>query len=163
MINLPKGSIHFWPIVYVDPKWHFNMYLGKFFTCLCIVLHISGVYAHYVFDEMPKWHFIVVLNSDEYQTLGITMIMHVYHVLIFGRVFYTLFPMQALSCLDHASHMHTTCTLDAHTWSLDMFCTSLMLNEYFYMFSTWKMIRWHYILCFYVLFRTFVVYGLTWD
>ena len=62
--------------VYVGPKWHFNMYLGKFFTCSCIVLHVSGLYAHYVFDEMPKWHFVAVLDSNEYQTLGITMFLH---------------------------------------------------------------------------------------
>ena len=76
--------------VCVGPKWHINMYLGKIFTCSCIVLHVSGVYAYQVFDKMPKWHFAIVLDSDEYQTLRITMIMHVYHVLIFGCVFYTL-------------------------------------------------------------------------
>ena len=43
-----------------------------------------------MFDKMPKWHFGVVLDFDKYQTLGITMIMHVYHVLIIGCVFYTL-------------------------------------------------------------------------
>ena len=62
--------------VCVGPKWHFNMYLGKFFTCSCIVLHVSGLYEHYVFDEMPKWHFVVVLDSNEYHTLGITMFLH---------------------------------------------------------------------------------------
>ena len=62
--------------VCVGPKWHFNMYLGKFFTCSCIVLHVSGLYEHYVFDEMPKWHFVVVLDSDEYHTLGSTMFLH---------------------------------------------------------------------------------------
>ena len=45
---------------------------------------------------MPKWHFLIVLDSDEYQFLGITMIMHVYHVLIIGYKFYTLFPMSPL-------------------------------------------------------------------
>ena len=52
------------------------MYLGKISTCSCIVLHVSGLYAHYVFDEMPKWHFVVVLDSNEYQTLGINMFLH---------------------------------------------------------------------------------------
>ena len=68
------------PIVFVcecvGPMWHFNMYLGKISTCSCIILHVSGLYAHYVFDEILKWHFVVVLNSDEYQILGITMFLH---------------------------------------------------------------------------------------
>ena len=50
-------------------------------------LHVSCVCAYQVFDKMPKWHFGVVLDSDEYQMLGITMIMH---VLIIACVFYTL-------------------------------------------------------------------------
>ena len=91
------------------------MYLGKISSCSYIVLYVSGLYAYYVFDEMPKWHFVVVLDSDEYQTLGITMFLHSQHVLNIGHVFYTLFPKCAWSCLDHASHMHITCTLDAHT------------------------------------------------
>ena len=62
--------------VCVGPKWHFNMYLGKISSFSGIVSHVSGVYAHYVFDEMPKWHFVVVLDSDEYQILGITMFLH---------------------------------------------------------------------------------------
>ena len=101
--------------VCVGPTWHFNMYLGKISSCSYIVLYVSGLYAYYVFDEMPKWHFVVVLDSDEYQTLGITMFLHSQHVLNIGHVFYTLFPKCAWSCLDHASHMHITCTLDAHT------------------------------------------------
>ena len=101
--------------VCVGPKWHFNMYLGKISSCSYIVLYVSGLYAYYVFDEMPKWHFVVILDSDEYQTLGITMFLHSQHVLNIGHVFYTLFPKCAWSCLDHASHMHITCTLDAHT------------------------------------------------
>ena len=101
--------------VCVGPKWHFNMYLGKISSCSYIVLYVSGLYAYYVFDEMPKWHFVVVLDSDEYQTLGITMFLHSQHVLNIGHVFYTLFPKCAWSCLDHASHMHITCTLDAQT------------------------------------------------
>ena len=101
--------------VCVGPKWHFNMYLGKISSCSYIVLYVSGLYAYYVFDEMPKWHFVVVLDSDEYQTLGITMFLHSQHVLNIGHVFYTLFPKCAWSCLDHASHMHITFTLDAHT------------------------------------------------
>ena len=53
-------------------------------------LHVSCGGAYQVFVKMPKWHFGVVLDSDEYQTLGITMIIHIYHVLIIGCVFYTL-------------------------------------------------------------------------
>ena len=62
---------------------------------------------------MPKWHFVVVLDSNEYQTLGITIIIHVYHVLIIAGVFYTLFPVSAYSCIGHALVVHLTCTLDA--------------------------------------------------
>ena len=62
---------------------------------------------------MPEWHFLAVLDSDEYQTLGITIIIHVYHVLIIGGVFYTLFPMSAYSCIGYALVIHLTCTLDA--------------------------------------------------
>ena len=47
-------------------------------------LHVSCVCAYQVFNKMPKWHIGVILDSDEYQTLGITMIMHVYNVLIIG-------------------------------------------------------------------------------
>ena len=52
--------------------------------------HVSSVGAYQVFDKMPKWHFGVVLDSNEFQTLGITMIGLVYLVLIIGCVFYTL-------------------------------------------------------------------------
>ena len=62
---------------------------------------------------MPKWHFVVVLDFDEYQTLGITIIIHVYHVLIIGGVFYTLFLVSAYSCIGYALVVHLTCTLDA--------------------------------------------------
>ena len=53
-------------------------------------LHVCCVGAYQVFDKMPKWHFGVVLDSSKYQTLGITMIIHVYHVFIISCVFYTL-------------------------------------------------------------------------
>ena len=88
---------------------------------------------------MPKWHFVVVLDSDEYQTLGVTIIIHVYHVLIISGVFYTLFPVSAYSCIGHASHMHTRCTYAAHTLTLDMFCTSLKLVKSFQTFSSYNM------------------------
>ena len=52
--------------------------------------------ALYVFDKMPKWHFVVVLDSNEYQILGITIIIHVYHDLIIGGVFYALCPINPL-------------------------------------------------------------------
>ena len=70
---------------------------------------------------MPKWHFAAVLDFDEYQILGIIIIIHVYHVLIIGGVFYTLCPMSAYSCIDHAPYMHTSCTFATHTLTLDMF------------------------------------------
>ena len=76
---------------------------------------------------MPKWYFLVVLDSDEYQILGITIIIHVYYVLIIGSVFYALCLVSAYSCIGHASHMHTRCTFAAHTLTLDMFYISLML------------------------------------
>ena len=87
--------------------------------------------ALYVFDKMSIWHFVVVLGSDEYQILEITIIIHIYHVLIISGVFYTLCPVSAYSCIGHASHMHTRCTFAAHTLTLDMFCTSLMLVKSF--------------------------------
>ena len=73
--------------------------------------YMCSVCALYVFDKMPKWHFVVVLDSDEYQTLGITIIIHDYHVLIIGGVFYALCPVSVYSFIGHASHMHTRCTL----------------------------------------------------
>ena len=76
---------------------------------------------------MPKWYFLVVLDSDKYQILEITIIIHVYYVLIIGSVFYALCLMSAYSCIGHASHMHTRCTFAAHTLTLDMFYISLML------------------------------------
>ena len=66
--------------------------------------------------------YFTLLDSDEYQFLGITIIIHVYHVLIISCGFYIFCPISACSCIDHASHMHTRCTLDAHTLSIDMFC-----------------------------------------
>ena len=80
---------------------------------------------------MPKWHFAAVLDFDEYQIFGITIIIHVYHVLIIGGVFYTLCLVSAYSCIGYASHMHTRYTFIAHTLTLDMFCTSLMLVKSF--------------------------------
>ena len=53
-------------------------------------LLVSFISAYQVFDKMLEWHFGVVLDSNEFQTLGITMIGLVYHVLIIGCVFYTL-------------------------------------------------------------------------
>ena len=74
-----------------------------------------------MFDKLP----------NEYQTLGITIIIHVYHVLIIGGVFYTLYPVSAYSCIGHASHMHTRRTFAVHTLTFDMFFTSLMLVKSF--------------------------------
>ena len=52
--------------------------------------HVRCIGAYQVFEKMLKWHFGVVLDSNEFQTLRITMIRLVYHVLIIGCVFYTL-------------------------------------------------------------------------
>ena len=77
--------------------------------------------------------FFTLLDSNEYQFLGITMIMYVYHVLIIGCVFYTLYPVSVCSCIGHASHMHIRCTFAAHTLTFDMFCihsgTQLCLDQ----------------------------------
>ena len=78
--------------------------------------------ALYVFDKMPKWHFVVVLDPDEYQIVGITIIIHAYHVLIIAGVFYTLCPMSAYSCIGHASHMHTKLKCIVQKWSSVMIC-----------------------------------------
>ena len=52
--------------------------------------HVKYSDAYQVFDKMLKWHFCVVLDSNEFQILGFTIIDLVYHVLIIGCVFYTL-------------------------------------------------------------------------
>ena len=97
--------------------------------------HVSFIDAHQVFDKMPKWHFGVVLDSNEFQTLGITMIGFVYHVLIIS------FDQNVLS---HALHMHHICTPHArlmHTLAyLSCFCISIMLGLCYYMFSSHIMI-----------------------
>ena len=51
---------------------------------------------------MPKWHFDVVLDFNEYQTFRITMIGLVYHVLILGVCFAHFDP----NVLSNALHMH---------------------------------------------------------
>ena len=88
---------------------------------------------------MPTWHFLVVLDFDEYQILGITIIIYVYHVLIIGCVFYTPWPLSACSCIGYASHMHTRCTFAAHTLTLDMFCIHSCQLSLFRSFSTYSM------------------------
>ena len=70
---------------------------------------VSFIGAHQVFDKMLKWHFGVVLDSNEFQTLGITMIGFVYHVLIIGCVLHTLTKMclvMPCACITYAHHMH---------------------------------------------------------
>ena len=52
--------------------------------------HVKYSVAYQVFDIMLKWHFLVFLDSNEFQILGFPMIELVYHVLIIGFVFYTL-------------------------------------------------------------------------
>ena len=88
---------------------------------------------------MPKWHFLVVLDSDMYQSLGITMFLRSQHVLNFGCVVYTHCPVSACSCIGHASHMHTKFTFAAHTVTLDMFCIHSCYLHLFRHFSTYNM------------------------
>ena len=88
---------------------------------------------------MPKWHFLVVLDFNEYQFLGIIMIMHVYNVLIIGCAFYTFCPVSACSSIGHTSHMHTRCTFVAHTLTLDMFCIHSYQLSLFRPFSSYNM------------------------
>ena len=71
--------------------------------------------------------------------MGITIIIHVYHVLIIGGVFYIICPVSVYSCISHASFMHTRCTLLHIPLTLDMFCIhscSLNLSR---PFSTYNM------------------------
>ena len=68
------------------------LFRSMFMHCL----HVSFVGAYQVFDKMPKWHSGVVLDSNEFQILGITMIELVYHAL----------------------HMHHICTPHAHTCTI---------------------------------------------
>ena len=67
------------------------------------------------------------------------MIMHVYHVLIIGCVFYTLCPLSSCSCIGHASHINTRCIFAAHTLTLDMFCIHSCQLSLFRPFSTYNM------------------------
>ena len=52
--------------------------------------HVKYSVAYQVFDKILKGHFLVVLDSNEFQILGFPMIELVFHVLIIGCVFYTL-------------------------------------------------------------------------
>ena len=64
-----------------------HMYLGKIHSCSCIA-HMLVLQVHIkCLIKCP-----IVLDSNEFQTLGITMIGLVYHVLIIKCVFYTLWP-----------------------------------------------------------------------
>ena len=59
MQNLLIFLIRFYPIVFdcvcVGPKRHYNMYLGKIFTCSCIVLHGSCVCATKLWCCVMRW------------------------------------------------------------------------------------------------------------
>ena len=52
--------------------------------------HVKYSVAYQVFDKMLKWHFLVVLDSNEFQILGFPMIELVFHVSIIGCMLYTL-------------------------------------------------------------------------
>ena len=80
--------------------------------------HVSFIGVYQVFDKMLKWHFGIVLDSNEFQTLEIIIIRLVYHILIICCVFYTL----------DALHMHHD-----ETWarqSSTQMDPSLHLNTY---------------------------------
>ena len=49
----------------------------------------------------------IVLALIQYQILEFTMFLHASHVLNISCVFCTLCPMSVLSCIAHASPMHT--------------------------------------------------------
>ena len=87
------------------------MYLGKFFICSCIVLHCCSYCALQVFNKMSLRHFLICLDSDEYQTLGFIMFPHQEHVRFIGCVFNTPCPTCAFSmlwsCIAHSHLLHT--------------------------------------------------------
>ena len=97
-------------------------------------IHVQCVHSKCLI-KCPNDILLLFWTPISTKILGITIIIHVQHVLIIGGVFYTLFPVSAYSCISHASHMHTKCTFAAHTLTFDMFCTSLMLVKSFYTFQ----------------------------
>ena len=122
--------------VCVGPKWHFNIYLGKISSCSCIVLYVSGFICLLCVWWNAQMTFFCCFGLRWVPNFGN------YHVFTFSICFkhwscvlHTL-PQVCLVMPWSCTHMHTTCALDAHTWSLDMFCTSLMLDKCCYTFST---------------------------
>jgi len=87
--------------------------------------HVIYSVAHQVFDKMLKWHFGIILDSNEFQILEFTLIELVYRVWIIGLcVLHTLSPLcltMPCTCIT----MHNTCTPDAHT------CTVVILFLHF--------------------------------
>ena len=73
--------------------------------------HVSFICAYQVFDKMPKWHSGVVLDSNEFQILGITMIELVYHALHMHHI-----------CTPHAHLMHTLAQLSIVLHFIDITC-----------------------------------------
>ena len=106
-------------------------------------LHVSFVGAYQVFDKMLKWHFGVVLDSNEYQTLGITMVIH---------ICFTHFDPNGLG---HALLMHHI-THHMHTWCTHLFtCHVLHFTYARYMFlQVLALITWFCDIV-YVIFRDF--------
>ena len=82
---------------------------------------------------MPILYFFIVLDSIEYQFLGISMIMHIYHVLIISCVFYTLCPMSAYPCISQAHLMHTLYHLTCFAFTLPFSCKNIstLLQPYY--------------------------------
>ena len=115
-------------------------------------LNVSFIGAYQVFDKMPKWHFGVVLDSNEYQILGLTWLDMFIMFWSLGVCFTHFNP----NVLSHALHMHHICTPHAHLMHtlvhLSCFCISIMAVICHYIFITYNMIVCH-CLC---LFRAFV-------
>ena len=78
-----------WLCICVGPLWHFNNVFRHISMCSCIA-YMCSVMLHAMCDEMLMWHFWVVLDSKEFQFLGLPLIELAWHVLIIGCVFYTL-------------------------------------------------------------------------
>ena len=80
---------------------------------------IHTFYTHTIYTHNThKWWWELLRENPNNNTweleIGITIIIHVYHVLIIGSVFYTLCPISAYSCISHASLMHWSCISHAH-------------------------------------------------
>ena len=134
--------------VCVGPLWHSNMYLGIFYKWSCIVYMLNvSVHTRCLIKCLNG---ILVLfwtpMSTKLWGLPWLCMFIMFWSLVVSFIYFDPSVLSHALIMHDASHMNTTCTLDAHTCSLDMFCISLMLNKFCYMFSTYNMILW-YCLC----------------